>query len=235
MMKQNFKIIAAAAALCISATPFAYAAPASNAWENDAVISAAAQAEAEETRRAEIQTQYSIYEPYGMTYDGETNRFYYEGQIVRCFKDEIDAENTNAFFYADGTVDIAPIKDANGKLTGLKPASAAEFEARTQRQDAIKAELGAADGSANSFEQGEADSGDDSLNAYADFGVSYDHMAQKWRYNGRIIHILHDAGHNTYCDASAEDGVNLEVIRGENGSIEKLAETDAPELEAYIE
>ena len=54
------------------------------ACENDEVISTEEQAKSEEARRDEIAEQYSIYEPYGMTYDKEKDRFFYNGQIVRC-------------------------------------------------------------------------------------------------------------------------------------------------------
>lgn len=41
------------------------------AYENDEVLSSEEQAKAEQERRAEIAEKYSIYEPYGMTYDTE--------------------------------------------------------------------------------------------------------------------------------------------------------------------
>lgn len=74
---------------------------------------------------------------------------------------------------------------------------------------------------------------DDSLDAYTAFGVSYDPITQKWMYDGKIIHILYDADHNTYCDAGASDGINLKVVRDKNGNIETLTETDIQELEQY--
>ena len=69
-------------------------------------ISSEEQAKAEETRRNEIAEQYSVYEPYGMTYDKEKDRFYYDGQVVRYFKDQVNAENANSFFFEDGVVDV---------------------------------------------------------------------------------------------------------------------------------
>lgn len=47
------------------------------AYENDEVLSSEEQAKAEQERRAEIAEKYSIYEPYGMTYDTEKDRFFY--------------------------------------------------------------------------------------------------------------------------------------------------------------
>ena len=179
---------------------------------------------------------YSMYEPYGMTYDQEKDRFFYNGQMVRYFKDQVSAENTNSFFFEDGVVDVEPIRDTNGTLTGLKQSSDADFKARTEKQEEIKAEFAAAGitGNSGSFEMGDPNYRDDSLDAYTAFGVSYDQSTQKWMYDGKIIHILYDADHNTYCDSSADDGINLKVVRDKSGNIEKLMETEAQELEQYV-
>ncbi len=53
-------------------------------------------------------------------------------------------------------------------------------------------------------------------------------------YDGKLIHILYDADHDTYCDNGISDGINLKVIRDKNGNIEKLVETAAQELEQYV-
>lgn len=206
------------------------------AYESDEVISPEEQAKAEEIRRAEIAEQYSIYEPYGMTYDKEKDHFFYNGQIVRYFKDQVSAENTNSFFFDDGIVDVEPIRDTNGTLTGLKQSSDADFKARTEKQEEIKAEFDAAGitGDSGSFELGDPNYRDDSLDAYTTFGVSYDKASDNWMYEGKAIHILYDADHNTYCNNGIIDGINLKVIRDKNGNIEKLVETEAQELEQYV-
>lgn len=206
------------------------------AYESDEVISPEEQAKAEEARRAEIAEQYSIYELYGMTYDQEKDRFFYNGQMVRYFKDQVSAENANSFFFEDGVVDVEPIRDANGTLTGVMQSSDADFKARTEKQEEIKAEFDATGITENngSFEVGDPNYRDDSLDTYTAFGVSYDQATQKWMYDGKIIHILYDAHHNTYCDSSASDGINLKVVRDKNGNIEKLMETEAQELEQYV-
>ena len=81
------------------------------AYENDEVLSSEEQAKAEQERRAEIAEKYSIYEPYGMTYDTEKDRFFYNGQVVRYFKDHINSNETNGFSYDDGVIDVEPIRD----------------------------------------------------------------------------------------------------------------------------
>lgn len=181
------------------------------AYENDEAISSEEQAKAEETRRKEIAEQYSAYEPYGMTYDKEKDRFFYEGQTVRYFKDQINAEHANSFFFEDGVVDVEPIKDTNGTLTGLKQSSDADFKARTEKQEEIKSELAAAGitGNSGSFELGDPNYRDNSLDAYTTFGISYDKTSGNWIYDGKIIHILYDADPNINCDNNASDGINL--------------------------
>ncbi|MDO4293439.1 MAG: hypothetical protein Q4C65_09480 [Eubacteriales bacterium] len=200
MKKRNLKNFAFTMALCISAA-----------------LSGCAAAE-----------QYSIYEPYGMTYDEEKDRFFYNGRMVRFFKDQVSPKHANSFFFEDGVVDVEPIRNIDGTLTGLKQSSDTDFNARTEKQEEIKAEFEAAGmtGDGDSFELGDPDYRDDSLDAYTSFGVSYDQSAQKWMYDGKIIHFLYDAGHGTYCDNSADDGVSLEVIRDKNGDIEKLVEAE---------
>ena len=163
------------------------------AYENDEAISSEEQAKAEETRRKEIAEQYSAYEPYGMTYDKEKDRFFYDGQTVRYFKDQVNAEHANSFFFEDGVVDVEPIKDTNGTLTGLKQSSDADFKARTEKQEEIKSELAAAGitGNSGSFELGDPNYRDNSLDAYTTFGISYDKVSDNWIYVGKIIHILY--------------------------------------------
>ena len=77
-------------------------------------LSSEEQAKAEQERRAEIAEKYSIYAPYGMTYDTEKDRFFYNGQVVRYFKDQISSNETNGFSYDDGVIDVEPIRDESG-------------------------------------------------------------------------------------------------------------------------
>ena len=206
------------------------------AYENDEVLSSEEQAKAEQERRAEIAEKYSIYEPYGMTYDTEKDRFFYNGQVVRYFKDQINSNETNGFSYDDGVIDVEPIRDEDGTLTGLKQSSDADFNARTKEQEALKAELEKAGITAGSgsFEQGDPNYRDDSLDAYTEFGVSYDKSSDHWMYGEKPIYILYDKEHYTFCDKGVSDGVSLNVVRDKDGNIEKLVSVDKGELEQFV-
>lgn len=206
------------------------------AYENDEVLSSEEQAKAEQERRAEIAEKCSIYEPYGMTYDTEKDRFFYNGQVVRYFKDHINSNETNGFSYDDGVIDVEPIRDEDGTLMGLKQSSDADFNARTKEQEALKAELEKAGITAGSgsFEQGDPNYRDDSLDAYTEFGVSYDKSSDHWMYGEKPIYILYDKEHYTFCDKGVSDGVSLNVVRDKAGNIEKLVSVDKGELEQFV-
>ena len=214
-------------------TLFSCSASSAEAYERGELPSSEDQAKAEKARRAEIAEKYSMYEPYGMTYDKERDRFFYNGQIVRFFNDQANSENTLSFSYDEGVIDVEPIRNTGGTLTGLKQSSDADFKARTQKQEKIKAELKKASiaGESESYEVGDPNYRDDSLDAYTAFGVSYDEVSENWMYDGKAIHILYDSDYNTYCANDIDNGVNLKVVRDKKGNIEKLVKTDERELE----
>ncbi len=208
----------------------------SEAYESNEIISSKDISVSEENRRNEIMEQYSIYKPYGMVYDKEKDRFFYNGKLVRFFKDQVSEYNTNSFFFDDGVIDVEPVRNADGTLAGLKQSSDSDFKARTKKEKEIRSNFeGITDIDKNaSFEGGNPDYQDDSLEVYTGLGVSYDKVTDNWIYNDKAIHILYDADHNAYCDNGIKDGINLKVIRDNNGNIEKLIEVTQSELEKYI-
>lgn len=239
MKKRNQRNFTFIMALCVSAALSGYIPNVATAqesnqsvmaevYESNEIISSKEQAKAEENRRNKIVEQYSMYEVYGMTYDKEKDRFFYNGKIVRYFKDQESAENTNSFFFGDGVVDVEPIRNASGILTGLKQSSDADFNAKTEKHEEMKVEFEKVGIDANSSccELGDPNYCDDSLDVYTPFGVSYDKATKKWMYDGKIIHVLYDEDYSLYCDSSANDGINLKVIRDKNHNIEKLVKME---------
>ena len=76
-----------------------------------------------------------------MTYDTERIDFSITA-VVRYFKDQISSNETNGFSYDDGVIDVEPIRDESGTLTGLKQSSDADFNAHTKEQEALKNRIG---------------------------------------------------------------------------------------------
>ena len=206
------------------------------AYENGEDLSADEQIQEENMRREEVAEQYSVYEPYGMTYDEKTDRFFYEGKMVRYFRDEVSGGHLNSFFFDDGVIDVEPIRNANGPLTELKQSSDTDFAARTEKESELKAEFKKS-GTVNegaSTELGDPAYQDTTLDEYTAFGVSFDTSSDTWIYDKKIIYILYDKGHHTYCNTSAANGVCLKVIRNSNDTIEKLVKTSSQELECFV-
>lgn len=205
------------------------------AYETNEELSAEAQEQEEDERRNEVAEQYSIYKEYGLSYDKDKDRFFYDGNMVRYFSDTVSKENTNAFFYEDGVIDLNPIRDSSGKLMGLEIASDEEFAARTEKFNEINATLqsiGASESGA--YEGGDPGIVDDSLEGYEEFGISYDTKMQKWVYERQQIYFFYDPNGITYIDGSVVDGVSLRVVRDENQNIEKIIETTADEVNQIL-
>lgn len=127
--------------------------------------------------------------------------------------------------FLQSVIDLSSVEQSASTLTGLKQSSDADFKARTEKQEEIKSELAAAGitGNSGSFELGDPNYCDNSLDAYTTFGISYDKVSDNWIYIGKIIHILYDANHNTYYDNSASNGINLKVIRDKHGVLRHAA------------
>ena len=77
---------------------------------------------------------YSIYEKYGLTYNNDENRLYYNGKLVRYFEDN---QNTDGTFdgvisaNADGSIDVHSVRNSAGELTGVEAYNQTAFDART--------------------------------------------------------------------------------------------------------
>ena len=193
------------------------------AVETNQELSDEERAQEEKVRREEIAEQYSIYNEFGLSYDKDKDRFLYDGNIVRYFNDAISEDSTNAFFYEDGTVDLKPIRNSSGKLTGLEIASDKEFAERTKKNDELKSQIqDSGIGEAGSFELGEPDTSDDSLAGYSEYGVSYNAETKRFMFDGKDIYFFYDSDGATYVNYDVKNGVSVKVVRDKTKKIEKI-------------
>ena len=95
-------------------------------------------AEREEANRESSAKLFSVYEKYGLTYSKETDRLYYNGELVRYFEDNTATEkgtfSGTVHPGIDGNIDVHAVRDSAGKLVGVEPYSKADFDARTKIQ-----------------------------------------------------------------------------------------------------
>jgi len=102
-------------------------------------------AEIEETSRASSVQTFSVYEQYGLTYKKETDRLFYNGELVRYFEDNQAPNGTfrgTVKLGADGNIDVHAVRNSAGKLTGVEPYNQADFNARTLNIQKIRNENG---------------------------------------------------------------------------------------------
>ncbi|GIP21095.1 hypothetical protein J22TS3_13700 [Paenibacillus sp. J22TS3] len=226
----------------------------SGAYSTSTPISAQEQEKLNQQTKEATAKNYAVYEKYGLTYDNKTDSFYYNSKLVRYFSDKLDADGTyNSFTRTNGVMDLKAVRNANYELTGITPVSQEEYDKHTeslknalasnkqgaaQENGSVNKTGGTAstvenetgdivNGSTAASSEGDPNYVDNSLNAYLDYGVSYDKDNKQWVYGNKPIHYLYDEDHTTYVDESdstAKSGVSLEVVRKSNGQIEKLVD-----------
>jgi beta-lactamase regulating signal transducer with metallopeptidase domain len=109
------------------------------AFESNALLSDEENVKQEQERKEEIAKQYSVYSKYGLTYNQEKDRFFYNGQLVRYFADKLDENGTyNSFSYTDGDIDLRGVRNAKYELIGIEPVSQEEYDQRTAKIQASK-------------------------------------------------------------------------------------------------
>lgn len=80
-------------------------------------------------------------------------------------------------------------------------------------------------GSTNASSEGDSNYVDTSLNAYLNYGVSYDKANKQWIFDNKPIHYLNDGDNATFVDNrnhATKNGISLKVIRKSNGEIDKV-------------
>jgi hypothetical protein len=206
-----------------------------------APVSPQEQAKLDEQRKQQIATQYAVYEKYGLSYDMTTDVFRYNEQIVRFFADQLDNEGQYVTFTRPhGEVDLRAIRNDNHELISIEPVPQEEFDRRTETMHSVKqgssisdGEQGASQSTTNGGNSGEPfttqvdpnpNTVDETLNAYVDFGVSYDQANRQWVFDEKPIQFLFDDGYSTYIHTTVDNGISLHVVRDDNGHIEKLVE-----------
>lgn len=76
---------------------------------------------------------WSVYEAYGLVYDGKTGCYTYNGSIVRFFNDPAaGASFTN---FCTGTVDMEAKRDADNNLIGIEECSQEVYDLHTKKQE----------------------------------------------------------------------------------------------------
>ncbi|MDE6318924.1 MAG: hypothetical protein K2M22_04330 [Lachnospiraceae bacterium] len=169
---------------------------------------------------------YSVYEPYGLSFDEKTGCYTYNGDIVRFFNDPAAGASFTNYF--TGTVDIEAKRDADNNLIGIEECSQEVYDRHTQKHERFQSmDIGAEPDTA--IETGTGQGNRELLKDYEGYGVSYNSQDSRWYYGADEIKILVDSEKDLvyYTD---EKGVCLAVSRDGNHNITEIktiSESDA--------
>lgn len=176
-------------------------------------------------------SEYRQYEDYGLNYDKDKERFYYNGKLVRRFKDVKDREgNINGFSFENGEIDLKVDRDTSYKLIGISVLSQEEFDKNTEEMKLVKSL------DATAHEEGDDKVGDDTLNEYQNYGVSYDEKQGIWKYNETAIYVFYDENGSKIIQGDVDDKKNVSLIveRDAQDKIVRISEIDSNDISTYV-
>lgn len=262
--KKTGLVILCGVLLSTMATGVVFATGGSNPVEQPAAYQSSipiSKQEQAKKRKESIAKSFSIYAEYGLTYDQEQDRFFYNGEMVKFFMDKLDEQDHyRVFTRPDGVMAIKAVRNNQNELTGITTLSQEEYDRLTKptekdqknklsgavQQNASAANINGTSAVAterasavtshdatSAIEIGDPNYVDDSLNAYLNYGVSYDKNSKVWLFEGKPIHFLSDGENKTYINNSEnaiKNGVAIKVIRNSHGKIEQLVKISPTEM-----
>ncbi|WP_097015818.1 M56 family metallopeptidase [Anaerocolumna aminovalerica] len=135
------------------------------AFEGNIPLSDREKAKQEQERKEEKAKRYSIYTKFGLNYNQENDRFYYNDQLVRFFADKLDDKDSyNSFSYTEGDVDLRGVRNEKYELIALEPVSQKEYDQRTAKIQAFSESLSEIQESAIQESEMQENVGNESIN-----------------------------------------------------------------------
>lgn len=190
-------------------------------------------------------------EKYHVTYDEDTDSFFYDGRKIRWLIDEIEKENTQKCACSeDGIIDVYTVRDADGDLEGIRVAGEAEFRERTDKiKTAVLLEEDAVPEYEAVYEEDAASEYEDTYagDVFSEYegdgtpdrellralGLKKDSKGH-WKYDGKTLTAIYiqGIGFTTWGDVEEDDTVFLYVTREKRDGemVWKLSEVTEKEL-----
>lgn len=172
-------------------------------------------------------TDYTVYEQYGLIYDKESKCYTYNGNVVRFFNDPAAGASFTNFF--TGTVDIEAERDTDNKLIGIRECAKEDYDGHTEKYEKSGLKSMPA---GTSMETGNIMSNVHTLRDYESYGVSHNSEDGYWYYNNQKIGTFVDIEKSVvYFD----DGGNIYLSISKNSEqetmeIKEISESDAQTL-----
>lgn len=182
-------------------------------------------AQAEQRERKEIAQIFRPYQSYGLIYNEQENRLYYNGELVRYFEDIVSANYYLKWPSQNGTVDVYAERNASGELTGVNPFSQQEFSDRTPSLKTAICELeisNTIDGYTGDVEKMVKERIAEAYEVYRQYGLTYDRESDRLYYNGELVGYFEDKQINHFFGPFEDSPIKIAAVRDENGILSGL-------------
>ena len=228
MRKTTLPAILLAMLLIVSMTAaFATSAPAKSASENRFAVGYEADAVEEPGKDAD----YTVYEPFGLRYDGKNDRYTYNGSVVAFFNDPVNGASFTNYF--TGTIELEAEYDEDGTLVGIRECDPETYARHAEKRIRFGKVREASDSSEETA-QPQAQSNElDWMKKYTPYGFSYDTEHHRLTYFGQQVKILSDPGKSAIY-LSDDGDICLVIQRNIVGAVSAIEECSEEEARALM-
>lgn len=145
--------------------------------------------------REEIAQLFQVYQPYGLVYNEEKNRLYYNGELVRCFQDIVSAEHYIKWPNRNGEVDVYGERNDSGEIAGVNSFTHESFTERTSsmKESTYGLEVMINKGGyTDNVEEMVKERIAEEYEIYKQYGLVYDIKSDRLYYNGDLVGYFED-------------------------------------------
>lgn len=175
--------------------------------------------------REEIAQLFQAYQPYGLVYNEEKNRLYYNGELVRYFEDIISAEHYIKWPNRNGEVDVYAERNDSGEISGVNSFTHEEFTERTSsmKESTYGLEVMINKGGyTDNVEEMVKERIAEEYEIYKQYGLIYDIKSDRLYYNGELVGYFEDKPIGHFFGPFEDSAIKVYAVRDNQGNITGL-------------
>lgn len=175
--------------------------------------------------REEIAQLFQVYQPYGLVYNEEKNRLYYNGELVRYFEDIISTEHYIKWPERNGEVDVYAERNDSGEISGVNSFTHEAFTERTSymRESTYGLEVMINKGGyTDNVEEMVKERIAEEYEIYEQYGLIYDRKSDRLYYNGDLVGYFEDRSISHFFGPFEDSTIKVYAVRDKHGDITEL-------------
>ena len=185
----------------------------------------------EQQRRDDIVRIFDEYLPFGLVYNRERDRLYFEGELVRYFEDIISEWRFRKWPSEDGVVDVFAVRDEYGLLIGVQAFTQEDFDGRNLSGSTFAFQYTISNNPADTWRTNTRREDNPALDSsirnsiartyavYEPFGLIYNRESDWFYFNGESIDYFEDYALGRWSGTYREGGLNIHAVRDTDGNL----------------